>query len=100
MRMEEITVCGGGSKNLFWLQIFADVLNKPLRISRIREAAVTGAAMLVRTVRPADMKEAGRKDKRMTQKELVHPDSGQAVIYELSYQRFREAFEQQMRAKG
>jgi len=100
MRMEEITVCGGGSKNLFWLQIFADVLNKPLRISRIREAAVTGAAMLVRTVRPADTKEAGRKDKRMTQKELVHPDSGQAVIYELSYQRFREAFEQQMRAKG
>ena len=46
--IERLTVCGGGSKNRFWLQIFADILQKPLRVSGIQEAAITGAAMLAK----------------------------------------------------
>ncbi|MCC8190806.1 MAG: hypothetical protein LIP77_09275 [Planctomycetes bacterium] len=37
---------GGGSKNDIWNNIFADILNREIAVSAVRDAAVTGAAML------------------------------------------------------
>lgn len=43
---ENIFVFGGGAKNQQFLQILADILGKPIRISATSETALLGAAML------------------------------------------------------
>ena len=44
--MEEIRAVGGGTKNGFWNQIKADVLQKPLYILEFQETGSLGAALL------------------------------------------------------
>lgn len=44
--VREITVCGGiAVKNPFMMQMYADVLGKPLRVSRCTQAAALGASI-------------------------------------------------------
>jgi sugar (pentulose or hexulose) kinase len=38
-------VCGGGSNSATWLQMFADVLQHPLKVARRPEVGARGAAM-------------------------------------------------------
>ena len=49
MRIEELVAVGGGAKSSVWLQLKADILNRPLRTLRCREAACLGAALLAGT---------------------------------------------------
>jgi xylulokinase len=44
--VEEIRAAGGGAKNLRWLQLKADVFNRPVRIPKVTEAGCLGAALL------------------------------------------------------
>lgn len=123
LEIERITVCGGGSRNRFWLQIFADILQKPLDVSRMQEAAITGAAMLVKEAakrqntssqEKAVWKEPGEGGKpegirgdasqepedRVAEtdngREQIWPDPGMREIYDRGYAKFREAFEGQV----
>jgi xylulokinase len=41
-----VTCIGGGSQNPFWIQMKADVLERRIRVSTIRENAGHGAALL------------------------------------------------------
>lgn len=43
---KEILVTGGGSRNIFWLQIKSDIIGKTLRVQNFSETAMLGAAML------------------------------------------------------
>ena len=47
--VEELVAVGGGAKSARWLQLKADILNRPLRTLRCREAACLGAALLAGT---------------------------------------------------
>jgi sugar (pentulose or hexulose) kinase len=47
--IEEIVAVGGGAKSAVWLQVKADILNRPLRTLRCGEAACLGAALLAGT---------------------------------------------------
>lgn len=40
-----LTVCGGGARNPAWLQVFADVLGRPLRVARGPEPGARGAVL-------------------------------------------------------
>jgi len=44
--VEEIRATGGGAKNPRWLQLKADVFNRPVRIPKVTEAGCLGAALL------------------------------------------------------
>jgi xylulokinase len=44
--LEELVAVGGGAKSARWLQLKADILNRPLRTLRCPEAAGLGAALL------------------------------------------------------
>jgi sugar (pentulose or hexulose) kinase len=44
----ELTVCGGGAASGPWLQIFADVLDRPLRVLAVDEVGARGAALAAR----------------------------------------------------
>lgn len=46
MPVTELVAAGGGAKSPRWLQLKADILNRPLRTLRCREAACLGAALL------------------------------------------------------
>jgi xylulokinase len=47
--LDELVAVGGGAKSSVWLQLKADILNRPLRTLRCREAACLGAALLAGT---------------------------------------------------
>lgn len=46
VRIEELRAVGGGAKSAQWLQIKADILGRPVKTLRVREAACLGAAIL------------------------------------------------------
>jgi xylulokinase len=52
----DVAVCGGGAASRPWLQIFADVMGRPLRIARGPEVGARGAALAAagRTGLPLD----------------------------------------------
>jgi len=43
---KEVLVTGGGSKNIFWLQVKSDITGKVLYVQNFSETAMLGAAML------------------------------------------------------
>jgi xylulokinase len=49
LRVEELAAVGGGAKSARWLQLKADILGRPIRTLRCREAACLGAALLAGT---------------------------------------------------
>ena len=46
MQPEGVCVAGGSTKNLFWQQMKADLLQMPIELSPFDDATVQGAAML------------------------------------------------------
>jgi len=46
IQINELLAAGGGAKSELWLQLKADILNRPIRTLRCAEAACLGAAML------------------------------------------------------
>lgn len=46
IRINHLVAAGGGTKSELWLQLKADILNRPIRTLRCGEAACLGAAML------------------------------------------------------
>ena len=91
LRIEKLTVCGGGSKNSFWLQIFADILQKPLQVSHIQEAAIAGAAMLAKGADTGqDLGGNTGADK------TVFPNETNGEIYDRGYAEFKKAFEEEI----
>lgn len=94
MEIKELVVCGGGSQNRFWLQIYADILKKPLVVSLVKEAALTGAAMLAqKAVEKTDFV------RKSSVQERILPNPDQAVVYGSGYKRFKKALEQQIFGK-
>jgi xylulokinase len=49
MTLDEVRVAGGGAQSPLWVQIVADVLDRPVRVVGTFEAAAHGAAMLAAT---------------------------------------------------
>lgn len=46
IRVDEYRIAGGGAKSPKWIQLRADVFDKPFRTLKVREAACVGAAIL------------------------------------------------------
>ena len=81
-----IRLTGGAAKSALWTQIIADVLGKPVRLSRIPDMACIGAAVMA-GVGAGVYATAEEGVKRMAQREsAVYPDPRKA-------ERYREAFE-------
>jgi xylulokinase len=47
--VQELVAAGGGAKSALWLQLKADILDRPIRTLRCPEAACLGAALLAGT---------------------------------------------------
>ena len=44
--VQELRITGGGAKNRRWLQLKADIFNRPVRVPEVTEAGCLGAALL------------------------------------------------------
>jgi len=88
-RLERMVSIGGGTKNPVWMQTKANVMNKPVEVPEVREAAAFGAALLaaVGAGRYASCQEAFSKTYRIG--EIVRPHSEAVEIYQERYQEFQ-----------
>lgn len=90
----EIIASGGGATSKQWLQIQADILNKPVRASRVKEQACLGACLLaaVGTGIVSSLKEACERFVFMD--EMVYmPRKENEEIYTKGYEKYRALYQ-------
>lgn len=92
VRIDELRATGGGSNSDLWLQIKADVLNRPIyRISdgagTLGNAIMAGAGVGVFD----DLFSKGEELARV--KKVIHPDPERHKLYTSLYQIYRELYE-------
>lgn len=95
-RIEEIIASGGiAEKNPLFLQIYADVLGKKIRVSATEQTAAVGSAIYASVAAGADrggygtLGEAVEKMSRIHEKAYL-PDAGNGKIYDEIYALYRE----------
>lgn len=91
---EEVRVVGGGARSALWLQIKADVLNRPVRPVLAEEPTALGAAMLAGVAGSAfaDFDDAVARGVAIAA-EPVLPDPERAARYEEGYAAYRRLYD-------
>jgi L-ribulokinase len=92
VRVEEVINCGGiAEKNPFVMQIYADVCNRPMKISRSAQTCALGAAIFgavaggaFENVQQAQAKMTGVK------KKMFQPDGARAAVYPELYGLYKQ----------
>jgi L-ribulokinase len=92
VKVEEVVNCGGiAEKNPFVMQIYADICNRPMKISRSAQTCALGAAIFgaVAGGAYANVQEAQRK---MTgvKKQVFRPVAERAAVYGELYKLYKE----------
>lgn len=86
MRNEEapeyFTIVGGGAKSELWIQIFANILNTPIRYVKSAQGAVNGAVVL------AIIGVEGQLHLKNTEVQMVHPSEIITKEYEQRYMNY------------
>ena len=92
MDVRRIFVGGGGAKSPLWLQIHADVLQRPIQLTRETESCALGAAMAgaVRAGIFADFDAAARS--MVAIERVVEPDPSRAEVYEGVFRHYVSAY--------
>jgi len=97
----EVRVLGGGARSELWLQIKADVLNRPVRAVLAEEPTALGAAMLAGVAGGAFEGFEDAVDRTLaTAPEQVLPDPGRAARCEETYEAYRRLFDGVERSLG
>ena len=92
IEIAELVAVGGGAKSARWLQLKADVLNRPLRTLHCREAACLGAALLAGTAAGAyrTLEEAASQTVRYEREYVPVPEK--AAIYADRYATYQQMY--------
>ncbi len=82
-----VAVCGGGIKSARWLQLFADVLGRPVRVAPKEEIGAYGAVVsgLAAIGSPVDVSEWAGDEV------VVEPDSTRTSFYAERFEHYRTA---------
>jgi xylulokinase len=91
--IERVVASGGGTRHPLWLQLQADIFNRPVYQTQTEEAAAMGAALLAGVgvgVYP-DVQAACREAVRWKE-EVVHPALKTADHYDRVYDSFRRLY--------
>lgn len=87
--IREIVVCGGiANKNPFMMQMYADVLGKPIRVSRNTQAAALGAAIMAAAAAEGVKLEAAVDRMADRESKLYLPDPARQAAYETLYREY------------
>ena len=99
-QIKEFRMGGGGTSNLQWMQIMADTLDLPVRLTQDPEAGIVGAASLARYGRSSALLESSHRI--MQDSRLIEPIKENVAIYrELAGRYFavRESLEEPLLAR-
>ena len=91
MPVSEVVNCGGiAEKNAFVMQIYADVCNRPMKISRSAQTCALGAAIFG-AVAGGAYKTVEQAQKKMTgvEADVYRPDKAAAKVYAELYALYR-----------
>src|SRR5262249_31739407 len=82
LRVDRVFVGGGGAKSPLWLQVHADVLQRPIHLTRETESCALGSALAAAL--PAGLyPEFDAAARAMVRTErVVEPDAGNAAVYD------------------
>ncbi|MGE3820624.1 MAG: ribulokinase [Isosphaeraceae bacterium] len=88
LRVDRVFVGGGGAKSQLWLQIHADVLKRPVHLTRETESCALGSAMAAALAAGAfpDFDAAARA--MVAVERVVEPDPANAAIYDDLFARY------------
>jgi xylulokinase len=79
--VKELVAIGGGAKNRAFVQLKADVLNRPIARAAVTEAGCMGVAMLARAAHTgADVRDIAADWVRLT--DVIEPDPDNAAFYQ------------------
>ena len=84
--VETITSLGGGARSPLWLQIKADVLQKPVQTVRAEEAACLGAAILGAVAVGVYPTIASAVSQMVQHKETLQPNPAHREVYQQRYE--------------
>jgi len=94
LRVERVFLGGGGAKSPLWLQIHADILRRPIHLTRdSASSCALGAAMAAALAAGVyrDFDEAARA--MVAIERLVEPDPARAAIYDDLFDRYVKTYE-------
>ena len=80
-------ICGGGTRNKFWVKLCADILGIDIEIPEFEHGGVLGACILAAKGCGNDISDAF-----YAVKETVHPDKAMNEFYEKKYERYLKLY--------
>ncbi len=86
---ERIKLAGGASKSMFWTQVLADILGKPVVISEVSDLACVGAAILA-GVGCGIFSNTANGYERLSIKEKVVLPSAESKNYAIAYETYNK----------
>lgn len=91
VRVERVVACGGiSAKNRMVMQAYADVLGRPMAISRSAQTCALGSAMAASVVAGAHRDfDAAAKAMTGLRPEVFQPDAGASAVYDRLYALYR-----------
>jgi xylulokinase len=90
--VETITSLGGGARSPLWLQIKADVLQKPVQTIQVEEAACLGAAILGAVAAAVYPDIPSAVTQMVQHKEAVQPNPAHCQVYQQRYEDYVALF--------
>ena len=92
VKVEEVINCGGiAEKNAFVMQIYADVCNRPMKISRSAQTCALGAAIFGAVVGEAHASVESAQEKMTgVKKQVFRPNAENAAVYAELYKLYRQ----------
>jgi xylulokinase len=91
--VDRVRSTGGGARSRMWLQIKADVLQKPIEAVEVEEAALLGAALLAANATGAFASLDAGVAQMVRVRETLEPDPTRAAVYADAYARYVELYD-------
>jgi FGGY-family pentulose kinase len=93
LRVERIFLGGGGARSALWLQIHADILQKPIHLARESEACALGSAMAAASAAGiySGFDEAAQG--MVAIEKVVEPDPAHASVYDELFGRYLDLYQ-------
>jgi len=93
IHIDSLNACGGGAKSDVWMQIFSDILNKPVRqVENPQEAGTVGVA-LIASVGMGIFKSLDDAERHIKIRTVFEPNHDNVSIYNEMYDKFKRIYE-------
>lgn len=92
-KIEGVTMIGGGTKGSLWLQILADIWQKPLYVPGYLEEATSMGAAICGGVGIGAYSDFSIAETFTKTQRVIHPNPGLASNYHCTYHHFRKAYD-------